>query len=218
MIKLKSLLKESINEGSLYSSQQLIQKLTPKIEKDVELLKKQFPNYDIKLVRNRYESDGSYTLSISGKNTSTSDNNKLQKAIKSKIKESINEGNSLKDFKFVKPTLNFLMFLINKYGTKDHPYADESTINGFSVDYVTKLLKKVKGRIPSNYELAYSDAVSTLTKTSKKDDLIIKKIVKILPHMYQRDGEHNARVFLKQVRNGELKSGVIYDFIKKIDK
>ena len=63
--------------------------------------------------------------------------------LKNLLKESINEGKSLKDFKFVKPTLNFLMFLINKYGTKDHPYADESTINGFSVDYVTKLLKKV---------------------------------------------------------------------------
>ena len=84
-------IKESVNEGSLYSSQQLIQKLTPKIEKDVELLKKQFPNYDITLVKNRYETNGSYTLSISGKNTSTIDNNKLQNAIKSKIKESINE-------------------------------------------------------------------------------------------------------------------------------
>ena len=83
---------ESVNEGSLYSSQQLIQKLTPKIEKDVELLKKEFPNYDIQLVKNRYERDGSYTLSISGKNTSTVDNNKLQKVIKAKIKESVNEA------------------------------------------------------------------------------------------------------------------------------
>ena len=81
MVKLKDLLKE----GSLYSSQQLIQKLTPKIEKDIELLKKQFPKYNINLVKNRYESDGSYTLSISSKNTSTIDNNKLQKVIASKI-------------------------------------------------------------------------------------------------------------------------------------
>lgn len=83
---------EPVNEGSLYSSQQLIQKLTPKIQKDVELLKKEFPNYDIELVKNRYESDGSYTLSISGKNTSTTDNNKLQKVIKAKIKESVTEA------------------------------------------------------------------------------------------------------------------------------
>jgi len=83
---------EPVTEGSLYSSQQLIQKLTPKIEKDVELLKKEFPNYNIDLVKNRYESDGSYTLSISGKNTSTADNNKLQKVIKSKIKESVTEA------------------------------------------------------------------------------------------------------------------------------
>ena len=83
---------EPVNEGSLYSSQQLIQKLTPKIQKDVELLKKEFPNYDIELVKNRYQSDGSYTLSISGKNTSTADNNKLQKVIKSKIKESVTEA------------------------------------------------------------------------------------------------------------------------------
>lgn len=80
-------IKKEINEESFYSSQQLIQNLTPKIQKDIEVLKKQFPNYDIKLVKNRYENDGSYTLSISGKNTSTIDNNKLQKAIKSKIKE-----------------------------------------------------------------------------------------------------------------------------------
>ena len=36
MVKLKDLLKE----GSLYSSQQLIQKLTPKIEKDIEFNQK----------------------------------------------------------------------------------------------------------------------------------------------------------------------------------
>ncbi len=85
MEKLKNLI--PINEGSLYSGQYLIQKLTPKIEKDVELLKKEFPKYNIDLVKNRYENDGSYTLSISGKNTSSSDNDKLQKVITSKIKE-----------------------------------------------------------------------------------------------------------------------------------
>ena len=83
---------ESVNEGSLYSSQQWIKKLTPKIEKDVESLKKQFPNYNISLVRNRYEIDGSYTLSISGKNTSDADNKNIQKVVTSKIKESVNEG------------------------------------------------------------------------------------------------------------------------------
>jgi hypothetical protein len=85
-------LKEEINEGSLYSSQQWIKKLTPKIEKDVESLKKQFPKYDISLVKNRYESDGSYTLDISGKNTSDTDNKTIQKAVASKIKESVNES------------------------------------------------------------------------------------------------------------------------------
>jgi hypothetical protein len=83
---------ESVNEGSLYSSQQWIKKLTPKIEKDVESLKKQFPNYNINLVKNRYESDGSYTLSISGKNTSDTDNKTIQKVVASKIKELVNEG------------------------------------------------------------------------------------------------------------------------------
>ena len=52
---------------------------------------------------------------------------------------------------------------------------------------------------------------------SIKEDLIIKEIIKILPHMYQKDGEHNARVFLKQFRDGKLKSGVIYNFIKTIN-
>jgi hypothetical protein len=85
---------ESVNEGSLYSSQQLIKKLTPKIEKDVDVLKKQFPKYNISLVKNRYEGDGSYTLSISGKNTSDSDNKNIQKVIASKIKESVNEAKS----------------------------------------------------------------------------------------------------------------------------
>jgi hypothetical protein len=99
IIQQKRKIKESVNEGSLYSSQNLIKKLTPKIEKDVELLKKQFPNYDITLVKNRYETDGSYTLSISGKNTSTIDNNKLQNTIKSKIKESVNESWEVKDGK-----------------------------------------------------------------------------------------------------------------------
>jgi hypothetical protein len=74
-----------INEGSLYSSQQLIKKLTPQIEKDVEVLKKQFPKYVISLVKNRYEGDGSYTLSISGKNTSDADNKNIQKVVASKI-------------------------------------------------------------------------------------------------------------------------------------
>ena len=83
---------ESVNEGSLYSSQQLIKKLTPKIEKDVEVLKKQFPKYNISLDKNRYESDGSYTLSISGKNTSDTDNKTIQKVVASKIKESVNEN------------------------------------------------------------------------------------------------------------------------------
>jgi len=85
---------ESVNEGSLYSSQQLIKKLTPKIEKDVEVLKKQFPKYNISLNKNRYEGDGSYTLSISGKNTSDVDNKNIQKVIASKIKESVTEAKS----------------------------------------------------------------------------------------------------------------------------
>lgn len=80
---------ESVNEGSIYSSQNWIQKLTPKIEKEIESLKKGFPQYDIKLVKNRYERDGSYTLSVSGKNTSTNNNNKLERAITAKIKESV---------------------------------------------------------------------------------------------------------------------------------
>jgi hypothetical protein len=92
VLQKRSVKKESVNEGSLYSSQQLIKKLTPKIEKDVEVLKKQFPKYDISLVRNRYESDGSYTLSISGKNTSDTDNKTIQKVVASKIKESVNEA------------------------------------------------------------------------------------------------------------------------------
>jgi L-rhamnose mutarotase len=81
-----------LNEGNSYSSQDLIQKLTPKIEKEIESLKKEFPQYDITLVRNRYEDDNSYTLSTSGKNTSTADNNKLQNAIKSKIRVPIDEN------------------------------------------------------------------------------------------------------------------------------
>jgi hypothetical protein len=94
MIKLKDILNESVNEGSSYSSQQLIKKLTTKIEKDVEVLKKQFPKYNISLVKNRYEGDGSYTLDISGKNTSDADNKNIQKAVASKIKESVNEAKS----------------------------------------------------------------------------------------------------------------------------
>jgi hypothetical protein len=85
---------ESIKEGTLYSSQQLIQKLTPKIEKNIETLKKQFPKYDITLVKNRYQNDNSYTLSISGKDTSTADDDKLKKLVASKIGESVNEARS----------------------------------------------------------------------------------------------------------------------------
>jgi hypothetical protein len=84
---------ESMNEGSIYSSQTWIKKLTPKIEKDVELLKKQFPKYNISLVKNRYETDGSHTLSISSKNTPDADDKKLEKVIASKIKENVNEAN-----------------------------------------------------------------------------------------------------------------------------
>ena len=82
-----------MNEGSIYSSQTWIKKLTPKIEKDVELLKKQFPKYNISLVKNRYETDGSHTLSISSKNTPDADDKKLEKVIASKIKENVNEAN-----------------------------------------------------------------------------------------------------------------------------
>jgi hypothetical protein len=80
---------ESLNEGSSFSSQHFIKKLTPKIEKDVESLKKEFPKYTISLVKSR--GDNSYTLSISGKNTTDSDDNKLEKIISSNIKEYMNE-------------------------------------------------------------------------------------------------------------------------------
>jgi hypothetical protein len=85
-----------IKENSLYSSQHLIQTLTPKIEKDVEVLKKQFPKYNISLDKNKYENDDSYTLSTSGKNTSDIDNEKLEKIVTSKIKDTIVEDKDKK--------------------------------------------------------------------------------------------------------------------------
>jgi hypothetical protein len=47
------------------------------------------------------------------------------------------------------------------------------------------------------------------------DKELIDSIISILPHMYQHDGEHNAKVLLYEYRNGILTSGVIFDHIKE---
>lgn len=101
MKKLIDLLNE-INEGSLYSSQTFIKKLTPKIEKDIESLKKGFPHYDINLIKNSYENDNSYTLSILGKNTKDINDNKLERAIEAKFGNSVNEIEEKDNKKVVK--------------------------------------------------------------------------------------------------------------------
>lgn len=47
------------------------------------------------------------------------------------------------------------------------------------------------------------------------DENLIKGIKNLLPHMYQKDADHNDQSFLKRYQNGSLKSGVIFDYIKK---
>ena len=53
-------------------------------------------------------------------------------------------------------------------------------------------------------------------KTVNAESDIIEKIKKLLPHMHQKDADHNAKVMLNQYKDGTLKSGVIYNQIKKL--
>lgn len=54
--------------------------------------------------------------------------------------------------------------------------------------------------------------------TEFNDENLIKGIKNLLPHMYQKDADHNAQVFLKRYQNGNLKSGVIFNYIKNFLK
>jgi hypothetical protein len=87
----EDLLGENVNEETRFSSQSLIVNLTPKIEKSVKQLKQKFPQYTFDIVKNVYETDGSYTLHISGKNTSPKDDVIVSK-LANKVVENVNEG------------------------------------------------------------------------------------------------------------------------------
>jgi hypothetical protein len=133
-----------------YSSQDLIQTLTPKIEKDVEVLKKQFPKYNISLDKNRYESDDSYTLSISGKNTSDIDNEKLEKIVTSKIKDTIVEDKDKKS--------NIQKLIDAGYSESDaEDLADEFEQGGVKVPQKVKdILKEIN--TDGLKQMGYSDS------------------------------------------------------------
>jgi hypothetical protein len=91
---------------------------------------------------------------------------------------------------------------------------NHANYNDWSNDWVGAL----KHTAQEMFESFFGEAKSSEYKTVDVESDIIEKIKKLLPHMHQKDADHNAKVMLKQYKDGTLKSGVIYNQIKKLIK
>ncbi len=71
---------------------------------------------------------------------------------------------SLSTVEFTNHEENFLCSMINRYGSGEHPYADNRTLKGFYTKYALQVLKKAKKKLS---ETGLVMAEQMLTKLSE---------------------------------------------------
>ncbi len=76
---------------------------------------------------------------------------------------SLPNNKTLGGINFTKKESQFLAALINSLGSGGHPMPDSSTISGFTIPYVTSLMKKAKTKVPAKFKSEY-DSVSLKLK------------------------------------------------------